>query len=102
MKKRLLLASCLFTALALNTGAQIATTTSLVGTVTDASGKTVPGARVTAVNSGTHDAYTAVTSEQGMIGPSDSASPIGSTRGPCSVVGAASITTRTRRIAIRF
>ena len=32
--------------------AQLATTTSLVGTVTDASGKTVPGAKVTAVNTG--------------------------------------------------
>jgi hypothetical protein len=65
MKKRLVLAACLFTVLALNASAQIATTTSLVGTVIDASGKTVPGARVTAVNSGTHDAYTALTSEQG-------------------------------------
>ncbi|HEV3201391.1 MAG TPA: carboxypeptidase regulatory-like domain-containing protein [Bryobacteraceae bacterium] len=65
MKARLVLASCMFTALVFNAGAQIATTTSLVGTVSDASGKTVPGARVTAVNSGTHDAYTALTSEQG-------------------------------------
>src|ERR1039457_4570763 len=65
MKKRLVLAACLFTLLALNASAHIATTTSLVGTVIDASGKTVPGARVTAVNSGTHDAYTALTSEQG-------------------------------------
>src|SRR5438874_11153123 len=45
--------------------AQLATSTSLVGTVTDASGKTVPGAKVTAVNTGTHDAYTAMTTEQG-------------------------------------
>jgi hypothetical protein len=46
--------------------AQIATTTALVGTVTDTSGKTVPGAKVTAVNTGTHDTYTALTSEQGF------------------------------------
>jgi hypothetical protein len=46
--------------------AQIATTTALVGTVTDASGKTVPGAKVTAVNTGTHDTYNAVTNEQGF------------------------------------
>jgi hypothetical protein len=36
-----------------------------VGTVTDASGKTVPGAKITAVNANTHDTYAAVTSEQG-------------------------------------
>src|SRR5437868_3850510 len=45
--------------------AQLATTTSLVGTVTDSSGKTVPGAKVTAVNTGTHDTYSATTTEQG-------------------------------------
>jgi Carboxypeptidase regulatory-like domain/TonB dependent receptor len=45
--------------------AQIATTTSLVGTVTDASAKTVVGAKVTAVNTGTLDTYTTVTNEQG-------------------------------------
>src|SRR5579871_4622871 len=45
--------------------AQIATTTALVGTVSDATGKTVPGAKVTAVNVGTHDTYSAVTNEQG-------------------------------------
>jgi hypothetical protein len=50
---------------ALPGGAQIATTTSLVGTVTDATGKTVPDAAVTAVNMNTHDTYTAITSEQG-------------------------------------
>ncbi|HKA02284.1 MAG TPA: TonB-dependent receptor [Candidatus Solibacter sp.] len=44
---------------------QIATTTSLVGTVTDATGKTVPGANVKATNVGTHDVYRTVTSEQG-------------------------------------
>src|SRR5260370_42690253 len=45
--------------------AQLATTTALVGTITDASGKTVPRAKVTAVNTGTHDTYTAITREQG-------------------------------------
>jgi hypothetical protein len=45
--------------------AQLATTTSLVGTVTDASGKTVAGAKVSAVNTGTHDTYTATTNETG-------------------------------------
>src|SRR5579872_1001356 len=45
--------------------AQLATTTALVGTVTDASGNTAPNATVSAVNTGTRDTYTAVTNEQG-------------------------------------
>jgi hypothetical protein len=53
----LLLAFCAY--------AQIATTTALVGTVTDTTGNSAPGAKVTAVNTGTHDTYTAVTNEQG-------------------------------------
>ncbi len=56
---------CLLVGLAVYGEAQIATTTSLVGTVTDASGKTVPGAKVTATNTGTHDVYTALTTESG-------------------------------------
>ena len=44
---------------------QLATTTALVGTVTDASGQTVPGAKITAVNQGTSDTYSATTNEQG-------------------------------------
>lgn len=46
--------------------AQIATTTSLVGTVTDSSGKSVPGAKVTAVNKNTLDTYTATTNDRGF------------------------------------
>ena len=45
--------------------AQIATTTSLVGTITDASGKSVPGAVVTAVETQTHDTRSTVTNDQG-------------------------------------
>ena len=45
---------------------QIATTTSLVGTVTDESGKTVPGARILAVNQGSRDTYSALTNDQGQ------------------------------------
>jgi len=45
--------------------AQIATTTSLVGTVTDSSGQVVSGAKVTAVERGTLDTYTAQTNDQG-------------------------------------
>ena len=63
--KQVLSVVCLFTASAFFGRAQIATTTSLVGTVTDASGKTVPGAQVTAVNTNTHDTYKTVTSDQG-------------------------------------
>ncbi len=45
--------------------AQLATTTALVGTVTDTSGQTVPGAKVTAVNPGTGDTYNTMTNDQG-------------------------------------
>src|SRR6267378_5215797 len=45
--------------------AQLATTTALVGTVTDSSGQTVPGAKVTAVNRDTADKYSAMTNDQG-------------------------------------
>jgi hypothetical protein len=57
--------AALLVAAILPASAQIATTTSLVGTVTDTSGKTVPNASITAVNANTHDTYRAVTSEQG-------------------------------------
>jgi hypothetical protein len=45
--------------------AQLATTTSLVGTVTDPGGKAVAGASVTATETKTLDKYTATTNEQG-------------------------------------
>src|ERR1017187_9600431 len=45
--------------------AQLATTTSLVGTVSDASGKVVPNAKVTAVETLTADTYSGVTNGQG-------------------------------------
>jgi hypothetical protein len=45
--------------------AQLATTTSLVGTVSDTSGKSIPNAKVTAVETGTQDTHTTVTAEQG-------------------------------------
>ena len=45
--------------------AQIATTTSLVGTVSDSSGKVIAGAKITAVNAETLDTYTAVTNQDG-------------------------------------
>jgi hypothetical protein len=64
--KRLFTTVSISMVLAFCASAQIATTTALVGTITDASGNTVPSARVTAVNSGTHDTYTAVTNEQGF------------------------------------
>jgi hypothetical protein len=44
---------------------QIATTTSLVGNVTDATGKTVAGSRVSAVNRSSGDTYSVLTNEQG-------------------------------------
>ncbi len=45
--------------------AQLANTTSLVGSVTDAAGATVSGASITAVNTATNDTYTAVTNSDG-------------------------------------
>ncbi|HKE29295.1 MAG TPA: carboxypeptidase regulatory-like domain-containing protein [Bryobacteraceae bacterium] len=63
--KNLAFAAGFFGVLAIAGWAQIATTTSLVGTVIDASGKTVPGAKVTAVNANTGATYSALTSEQG-------------------------------------
>jgi hypothetical protein len=44
---------------------QLATTTSLVGTVTDSSGNVIQNAKVTAVETGTTDKYNAVTNSQG-------------------------------------
>jgi hypothetical protein len=62
---RFLISGC--TALFLMAGAyaQLATTTALVGTVTDTSGQTVPGAKVIAVNPGTGDTYNTTTNDQG-------------------------------------
>jgi hypothetical protein len=64
-KSRLWLFSSVVVLLASSASAQIATTTSLVGTITDASGKAVPGAAVTAVETQTHDSHSTVTNEQG-------------------------------------
>ncbi len=50
---------------AVSAPAQIATTTSLVGTVTDTSGNIIQGAKVTAVETGTQDKYTGTTNAQG-------------------------------------
>ena len=62
---RLFTAITLLVLVSIGAYAQLATSTSLVGTVSDASGKTVPGAKVTAVNTGTRDTYAATTNEQG-------------------------------------
>src|SRR6476660_5075918 len=45
--------------------AQLASQTALVGTVTDSDGLAVPGAQVTAVNTGTRDTYDATTNAEG-------------------------------------
>src|SRR5260370_18313613 len=45
--------------------AQVATKTSLVGTVSDSSGKVIPNAKVTAVETQTADTYAGVTNAQG-------------------------------------
>ena len=63
--KRLLTRFTCFIALIGAAHAQIATTTSLVGTVSDSSGKIIAGAKITAVNSETLDTYTAITNQDG-------------------------------------
>ena len=50
---RLLTAISLFAVLSFNATAQLATTTSLVGTISDSSGKVIPSVKVTAVETGT-------------------------------------------------
>ena len=51
--------------LATSAGAQLASQTALVGTVTDSGGLVVPGAQVVAVNVGTKDTYEATTNAEG-------------------------------------
>ena len=58
-----LLSICLFVCFSLS--AQVANNTSLVGTVTEASGGAVAGAKVTAVNTASNDTYNAETNEEG-------------------------------------
>jgi hypothetical protein len=65
MKLRLFLGIAHAAIFAIAAHAQLATTTSLVGTVTDSSGKTIAGANVTAVETGTLDKYNGATNEQG-------------------------------------
>ena len=62
---RFLISACTAMFLMAGAYAQLATTTALVGTVTDTSGQTVPGAKVTAVNPGTGDTYNTMTNDQG-------------------------------------
>src|SRR5258706_16019774 len=56
---------CIGTLFAVPAVSQIATATSLVGNVLDSSGKSIPGARVTVVETGTGDTRTATTNDQG-------------------------------------
>lgn len=62
---RKLVVAIAFLALAPALSAQLATTTSLVGTISDATGKVIPDAKVTAVETGTADTYNGVTNSQG-------------------------------------
>ena len=63
--KRLFTRLACFLALLSAAYAQIATTTSLVGTVSDSSGKIIAGAKITAVNAETLDTYNAITNQDG-------------------------------------
>src|SRR6266404_2496995 len=62
---RILFAISLFAVLSFNAAAQLATTTSLVGTISDSSGKVIPNVKITAVETRTFDKYSAVTNGQG-------------------------------------
>ena len=65
MVRRVLLSLACSLCLATSAWAQLASQTALVGTVTDSDGLAVPGARVTAVNTGTRDTYDATTNGDG-------------------------------------
>ncbi len=65
MSKHIFATVSLFALFGGTASAQLATTTSLVGTVTDSSGNVVPGAKVTAVETGTQDTYNGTTNGQG-------------------------------------
>jgi hypothetical protein len=65
MGKRSFWGICPVVFLAIAAHAQLATTTSLVGTITDSSGKVIAGAKVTATETGTLDKYNTTTNEQG-------------------------------------
>ena len=62
---RLLLSLGFCVLLTASAWAQLASQTALVGTVTDSDGLAVPGAQVTAVNTGTRDTYEATTNAEG-------------------------------------
>jgi Carboxypeptidase regulatory-like domain len=66
MHRRLLLTLGLVLSLTTAAFAQLASQTALVGTVTDSGGLVVPGAQVTAVNTGTKDTYEATTNTDGQ------------------------------------
>jgi carboxypeptidase family protein len=65
MVRRALLSLSFGVFLATSAWAQLASQTALVGTVTDADGLAVPGAQITAVNSGTRDTYETTTNAEG-------------------------------------
>ena len=62
---RLQFAVGILTVCAVSSLAQIATTTALVGTVTDPAGSVVHGASVSAIENNTHDTYNSTTNDQG-------------------------------------
>lgn len=63
---RIALTATLSLFFAISASAQTATTTSLVGTVTDPGRAAIVGARVTAVNKNTQDTYNTTTNDQGF------------------------------------
>src|SRR5258708_25314903 len=66
MSMRFLRFSAVCLLFAVCASAQLATTTSLVGSITDSTGRAIPNASVTAVETGTKDKYAATTNANGF------------------------------------
>ena len=65
MRMRSFIAACAVSFLMASGYAQLATTTALVGTVTDTSGQVVPTVKITATNTETGESYSTTTNDQG-------------------------------------
>ena len=65
MLRRLMVALGLSLLVVSSAGAQLASQTALVGTVSDSAGLVLPGTQVVAVNLGTKDSYEATTNGEG-------------------------------------
>ena len=65
MRIQSFIAACAVTFLMASGYAQLATTTALVGTVSDSSGQVIPAVKITATNTGTGESYNIASNDQG-------------------------------------